>query len=119
MSCVSQRQTMDVTRDPTSYELYGTNAAILSLPNSDGTAEAWTLISSGPLSLPTARLTPSAEIPINSPANYTSYKLIFPTNGGSTLFQIGDIQFYVVPEPSTLVLVAMGLALIRSRRGRN
>ena len=42
-----------VQRDPTSYLLYGTNDPITSAPNSNSNGtEAWTLLSSGPLSLP-------------------------------------------------------------------
>src|SRR5688572_11086885 len=42
-----------VERDPASYELYGTNDPITSEQNSNSNGtEVWTLISSGPLSLP-------------------------------------------------------------------
>jgi hypothetical protein len=110
----------DATRDPTSYELYGTNDPILSQPLSNGLGgEVWTLISSGPLSLPAARQNSSTILEVPSLANYTSYKLVFPTtNGNAGLFQLADVQFYTVPEPSTLALVAMGLALVGTRRRR-
>ena len=44
-------------RTPASYQLYGTNSPIVSTSNSGGSAEPWTLISSGNLSLPDTFLT--------------------------------------------------------------
>jgi MYXO-CTERM domain-containing protein len=115
-----------VERDPTSYELYGTNSPIQSQQNSDGLGgEAWTLISSGPLSLPDARFTDGPVVAINSPQNYQSYKLIFPTVKNATTansMQIADVQFGTtlsqVPEPSTMMIAAMGLALVAAARRR-
>jgi hypothetical protein len=114
-----------VERDPTSYELYGTNNPITSVNNSNSNGtEVWTLISSGPLSLPDTRFT-SVVVPINSPANYTSYRLIFPTvknAGTANSMQIADIQFATnaaqVPEPATMVFVALGLACAALSRRR-
>ena len=40
---------------------------------------------------------PSETITINSPTNYTSYRLIFPTvknAAAANSMQIGDVQFY-------------------------
>jgi len=105
-------------RDPASYELWGTNGAIQSVDNSDGLGgESWTLISSGAISLPAARLDSTTYVPISAGAAYSSYKLIFPTlkNAPATnSMQIADVQFYteVIPEPSTFALVAMGLAFV-------
>jgi hypothetical protein len=81
-------------RDPTSYELYGTNAAIVSADNSYGTAESWTLISAGSLALPADRDTLGPIVPVTNNASYASYKMIFPTilNGGQ--FQIGEVSFF-------------------------
>ena len=82
-------------RDPSSYELYGTNDSISSLNHSDGNAESWTLIASGPLSLPSARLTAAAAVDVTNTVSYTSYKMVFPTikNGSGTesLLQFGEI----------------------------
>jgi hypothetical protein len=114
-----------VERDPASYELYGTNDPITSAQNSNSNGtETWTLISSGPLSLPgtlpngggdDARFT-RRMVRIDSPTNYTSYRLIFPTvkdAAAANSMQIADIQFYTaIPEPANLALVVMaGLAL--------
>jgi hypothetical protein len=84
----------------------------------------WTLISEGSLSLPEARHTWDDEfIAVNSPANYSSYRLIFPTVKNATTansMQIADIQFYTaIPEPATASLVAIvGLALASATRRR-
>jgi hypothetical protein len=115
-------------RDPTSYQLYGTNDPITSEPNSpsNGT-EVWTLISEGSVTLPpgaAGRHQWGDFIAVNSPANYSSYRLIFPTVRNATAansMQIADIQFYTaIPEPATASLVAIvGLALASATRRRN
>jgi hypothetical protein len=109
-------------RDPASYELWGTNSPILSQNNSDGLAEAWTLISSGALSLPAARMDGSTIVPIGSATAYQSYKLVFPTlkdpnAPGVDSMQLAGVQFFAVPEPSSWLLVACGaLAVLGVRR---
>lgn len=66
-------------RDPASYELYGTNSAIVSADNSQGNSEPWTLISSGTLTLPDERMTEAALVSFANATSYTSYRLVFPT----------------------------------------
>jgi PEP-CTERM motif len=111
-------------RDPASYELYGTNDPIQSVDNSNGLGgENWTLISSGPLSLPLARQDSSTFVPIGAASAYKSYKLIFPTlrNAPATnSMQIADIQFYEgnVPEPSMVALIGLVLAAVAVARRR-
>jgi hypothetical protein len=68
-------------RDPQTYEIYGTNSAISSADNSDGTAESWTLIGSGTINLPAERNTLGPEIALTNSTPYLSYKLVFPTTG--------------------------------------
>lgn len=93
-------------RDPKKYEIYGTNDAIVSGAHSGGTGESWTLISSGDLTLPAARLTAGGVVNISNTTAYASYKVIFPELKGPvattippaagliTSMQIADIQFY-------------------------
>lgn len=106
-------------RTPASWILYGTNDAISSVDNSDGLGENWTLIDSGTLDLPTTPNTLAAMIAVNNNAIFTSYKLLFPTvkdAAAANSMQIAEIQFYGVPEPLTISLLAMGgLALLRRR----
>ncbi len=101
-------------RDPASFELYGTNDPILSVSNSNGNGgEVYTLIASGALSLPAARNDASTVVAINAPAAYSSFKLVFPTvknAAGANSMQIADVQFFVVPEPTTIGLALVGLA---------
>lgn len=81
-------------RDPTSYEIYGTNSAIASADNSDGTGESWTLIGSGSLSLPAARLTFGSVITLSNTTAYASYKVVFPTTGATrNSMQISELKF--------------------------
>jgi len=88
-----------VERDPTSYELYGTNQAIASLDNSYGFGETWSLISSGPVALPAARDTLGSVVPVTNDASYTSYKMVFPTRvGPGGGMQIAEVSFF----PDTL-----------------
>jgi glucose/arabinose dehydrogenase len=82
------------TRDPTSYQLWGTNSAIASTQNSTGNGEPWTLISSGPLSLPSDRNTLAPAVSFTNSTAYTSYKMYFPTVNGSTQMQIAEVSFY-------------------------
>ena len=91
-------------RDPTSYEVWGTNNPITSGVHSTGEAETWTLVSSGPLTPPAGRLTPYAPVSFANTTNYASYKVIFPTivgpiqtvpgGPGITSMQIADIQLF-------------------------
>ena len=118
-------------RDPSSYILYGTNAPITSLENSEGTAEAWTQISQGAISLPgdpainlDQRNVDGSRIGVDNSVAYTSYKIVFPTvkgpvGGGVNSVQFSEIQFFTtpVPEPATLGLVALaGAGLLGLRR---
>ncbi len=114
-------------RDPASWSLYGTNDAILSLNNSDGNGgEAWTLIDSGSLSLPSARDTLGGSVAVANTDAYSSYRMIFPTlkigTGNVARMQIAEIQFdgtvAAIPEPSSMVILLSlsGLALLRRKR---
>ena len=111
-------------RDPTSWELYGTNDAILSTDDSTGDAENWMFIDAGPVALPSERDTLGPLVTIangmgNSMA-YASYKILFPTLKDTDLansMQIAEIQFYGVPEPATVCLLGLGgLSLLRRRK---
>ncbi|MCX5638343.1 MAG: PEP-CTERM sorting domain-containing protein [Planctomycetota bacterium] len=85
------------SRDPQSYALWGTNAAITSADNSTGLAESWTLISEGGLTrveVPLTRLTTGPVVNITNISEYMSYKMMFPTNYGSSMFQIGDVALF-------------------------
>lgn len=98
-------------RDPASYQLYGTNDAIQSMNNSEGNGgENWVLISEGTLSLPAGRENASTLVTVGSTDAYNSYKLVFPTvkdAAAANSMQIADVQFYAVPEPSTLLLTLL------------
>ena len=97
-----------VTRDPTSWEVYGTNEAIKSVDNSTGLAESWTLMGSGALALPDARLTLGPVVTVNNMAPYTSYKMMWPTNRGSSNLQVADAAFYPMPDGTGMNLLSPG-----------
>jgi len=97
-------------RDPASFALYGTNDAIVSINNSLGTAENWTLIAEGPLALPDARFTAGAPVTFDNATSYTSYKLLFPTikdAPATNSMQIAEVALHTEPDGAgTNVLVA-------------
>ena len=110
-------------RDPASYILYGSNSSLLSIDNSLGDAEMWTIISTGSLSLPADRLTPSGILPIANSAAFSLYRIQFDTlknSGAANSMQIGELQLYgtPVPEPSGLILISASALIGLHRRRR-
>lgn len=83
-----------VARDPASYALYGTNSPVTSPDNSAGTAESWTLLASGVLTLPTGRNTIGSPVSFANATSYTSYKLVFPATKGSINVQVSELQLF-------------------------
>jgi hypothetical protein len=84
-------------RDPASYEIYGTNAPVTSEAHSQGGAETWTLIASGALTLPEARLTTGDLVTFANAVSYTSFKIVFPTVKDATAansMQIAGLQLF-------------------------
>ena len=87
----------EVNRDPATFILYGTNDAIVSTDNSNGTDENWSKITNAPLqlALPDQRNARTIFQNFTNTNQYSSYKLIFPTlKGNANSMQIAEIQFY-------------------------
>lgn len=87
-------------RDPSAWALFGTNAAISSIDNSRGTAESWTLIDSGVVSLPGARNTPGPIVTVAGSTSYASYRMIFTdvkNSATANSMQFTEIQFFGEP----------------------
>jgi hypothetical protein len=114
------------TRDPSSYELYGTNGT-----PAGGTMplSGFTLIASGTLSLPSTRNNDAGEtygqsVSINNSNAYTSYLIVFPTikNASSAnSMQIGDVQLegYLVPTEDQPLLAPGDPIVGGQRQGAN
>jgi glucose/arabinose dehydrogenase len=84
-------------RDPTSWQLFGTNSPIASTDNSAGNGEPWTLIASGSVALPTARNTAGPSVAVTNNTAYTSYRMIFTgvrNAAAANSVQIAEIQFF-------------------------
>jgi hypothetical protein len=101
-------------RDPASYLLSGGLSP----------TGPWTDISTGPLALPAGRnaggMTPidpathvNQLVTFANTTAYTSYRLTFPTvkNSAANSMQIAEVELLgaVVPEPSSVMLLGMGL----------
>ncbi|WP_197531575.1 CotH kinase family protein [Posidoniimonas corsicana] len=96
-------------RDPSSWELYGTNDPIQSNDNSTGLAENWTLIDSGSINLPTQRQTQGPVVSVDNATAYTSYKLMFPTlKFNANEMQVADIRFYETSNGTGAQILAPG-----------
>jgi hypothetical protein len=88
-----------VHRDPVGWELYGTNSAISSVDNGDGSGEPWSLIAFNSLSLPSDRLTTVPAQNFMNSTPYNNYRIVFtkPKDGNNGI-QIGDVQLYTGPN---------------------
>ena len=81
-------------RDPTSWELYGTNEPIMSTQNSTGDLENWELVASDVIDLPVDRDTESDPVSISNTTFYTAYRVIFPTmRAAANSMQIAEMTF--------------------------
>lgn len=116
-------------RDPTSYELYGTNAAIGSAaPGDTLSLSLFDLIAGSAISLPSSRngggFTPLLDVnsltaSFSNSIPYSSYLLLFPDvkdAASANSMQLAEAQLVrataasPVPEPTTLALLGLGLA---------
>jgi hypothetical protein len=112
-------------RDPSSYEIYGTNVPLGSPPFA---LSNFNLIASGPLSLPSTRNAGgsaaldnmnSQTIQFANNSAYESYMIIFPTLKGASepFMQIAEVQVFfsdaaVVPTLGQWGLISLGLLLL-------
>ncbi|MBP7948186.1 MAG: hypothetical protein KA004_00930 [Verrucomicrobiales bacterium] len=90
-------------RDPASYQLYGTNAAIPALTSGQTVAlSSFTLLSEGALALSATRDIAtdatgfSQSVLIPNTTAYTAYLLVFPTvrGPGANSMQLSEVQLY-------------------------
>jgi hypothetical protein len=119
-------------RDPSSFELYGTNDPIMSPNHGLGIegGEVWTLLASGLIDLPLARLTAGAPVAVSNADPYSAYRIIFPSvrnEAAANSVQFAEIQFDgqvvsdggSVPEPASWALVLLTLSLLAACRRRS
>jgi hypothetical protein len=133
-------------RDPINFRLYGTNAAASGAAGSN--IAGLNLIASGDLALPAGRnaggtaalmAANSATATFANTTSYPTYVVVFPSvknPATSNSMQIADVQLFnaagtglfaasntivggqLIPEPSTLLLVTMGLMVAAAGRRR-
>jgi alpha-L-fucosidase 2 len=106
-------------RDPLTWELAGTNDAILSADNSDGLGgEAWTTIATGMANLPDTRGTagPVYAFPANATA-YASYRILIPEVKdfvAANSMQIAEIGLFTSSDGSGASVLSATDPLIRA-----
>jgi hypothetical protein len=99
-------------RDPAAYELYGHMGSVQFGDNSLGDLDDWALISSGSLSLPTDRQTSGGMVTFANDLHFDAYRFVVTSvrdSGAANSMQFSDIQFYGVPEPSSIAMSVIGL----------
>ncbi|MGD9635395.1 MAG: hypothetical protein AB7G28_23515 [Pirellulales bacterium] len=86
-------------RDPVGWKLYGTNEAIASVDNGDGSGENWNFIAASALSLPNTRLTTAPAQSFTNSTAYNNYRIVFdkPKDGFNGI-QVADVQLYTGPN---------------------
>jgi hypothetical protein len=117
-------------RDPLTWQLYGTNDPITSIDGSDGSSENWNLVDSGDTDLlqfsandDTGRFQTGAAQAVSNSTPYGAYRLVFDSlrdAGAANSMQVADIVFggTVIPEPTSLALVMLGLLACSVSRHR-
>jgi hypothetical protein len=106
------------SRDPTSWELYGTTNAIKSVDNSTGLAESWTLMDKGTVTLPADRKVLGPVVTVNNMGGvYTSYKMMWPTNAGDSLLQVADAAFYPTLDGTGMNLLSAADSILAVQVG--
>jgi hypothetical protein len=98
-------------RDPASWEIYGTNDPIVSLNNSLGNGENWTLIANGAVALPDTRFTAGPTLSFANAASFTSYRVVFPTlknSAATNSMQVADAQLFASLDASGTGILAAG-----------
>ncbi|MGL4512381.1 MAG: PQQ-dependent sugar dehydrogenase [Lacipirellulaceae bacterium] len=83
-------------RDPSGWRLFGTNDTVTSTQNSTGSAENWTLIAQGALTLPAARDTVGPTVSFANTTAYGAYRMVFTgvkNAAAANSMQVGEVSF--------------------------
>lgn len=99
-------------RDPSTFELYGTNDAISSTDNSTGLEENWTPMGSGSLGLPNTRLAPGPVVAVANVDAFSSYRLVFPQLKGGPEMQFAELKLFESADGSGPNVLAPGDAVL-------
>ncbi len=98
-------------RDPSTWEIYGTNDAITSADNSAGNSENWTLIAAGSVALPDLRGAAAPVVGFANAVAYTSYRFVVTTVKdalAANSMQFAEIQFFPAMDGTGTPIFAPG-----------
>lgn len=104
-------------RDPSSWTLYGTNAAIVSADNSNGQGEAWTQIATGAASLPMTRQTAGPVYTFTNTTAYSSYRILIPEVRdfvAANSMQVADINLFSSTDGTGSSVLSAADPLVRA-----
>lgn len=103
------------SRDPAGFSLYGINGGVDPLTMNSTGEGAWTLIASGLLNLPEARLATGDIVWFSNDQSYDAYRFVATSvrdEATANSMQISGFQLYTIPEPSSLGLLTLGGVMV-------
>jgi hypothetical protein len=115
-------------RDPTTFQLFGTNNVVTTVNNGTGLEDPWTFISSGITGfttsdlLATGRNTTTAPVNVTNSTAFSSYKIVFPalrlgnaapnTPSNPNGIQISEVRMFNAPAGGGTNVAALPISVV-------